>query len=562
MKFTDAQTAAINSEAEKTLVVAGAGSGKTEVLVQRIIRLIQLHTPLDGIVVITFTNEAAHEVRRRLATRLGHEVKLGYIGTLHGYCLRLLQKLGAPLGYPGRITVLNEEQADELLKQAAAMMNYRGTFKTLSALRDNWAGYQGPARTEDIVVGAYHRLLKQNGSVDYRLILSEALALTRMAGIKLPMIAHLLVDEFQDSAAIDWDLYCAFKAATMFLVGDPDQAIYQWRGGDVELILMLANDPRWRAIYLQENFRCAQSICRSAQALITNNMRRVPKQTISARDAAGAIDVQGPFANGDQEEMAMVQDVARVIREAVAPPNEVAMLARTNAIVDQLIKLAEAFALPVNKRQPMPADWRFATLTVDMLVNPINDLVFSFWLDESLKLHGHTPNERREAIQNYRDAAAVNNLPLCRAVLKHEDVPMLDAGNFMLWMMKHNVSAESMELINKTVAELDQPSLAEISLALTRDNAPKLSHGAGITITTMHAAKGREWGHVYIVGADQNLVPGQRKSMDVEAERRLFFVAVTRAKDVLNISCAHERKPEHSFKPVATDPSQFIAELV
>lgn len=563
MKFTANQRLAIETDCTKTLVVAGPGSGKTEVLVQRILELLRRHIPAKSIVVITFTNEAAREIRRRLFERLGHEVKLGYVGTLHSYCLRLLQTHGAAMGYPSRITVLNEEQSDELLRQAAAMMSYKGTFKKLVELRENWNGYSGPAKTEDIVVGTYHRMLKQSGSVDYRLILSETLLLLQAKMPAGPGIAYLLVDEFQDSGGLDWDLYRAFKAGNYFLVGDPDQAIYQWRGGEVGIIVRLAGDREWETIWLQENFRSAPPICLAAQRLISRNADRVPKLTVSMRDGApGIINVREPFPTGEQEELQIMQDVAAKVRgEIPVKPSDVAVLTRTNAIVDRLIKLAEAFGLPVNKRQPMPEDWRFATLTVDMLVNPRNDLVFSFWINEMLKLRGIPENVRISEIQKYRDMAAGAGKPLCAAAL-NGDVPNVDVKTFAGWMWAHSISADSMGLIDRTVAELDDPTLAEIALALTRDNTPKLSGGDGVTITTMHAAKGREWPHIYIVGADQNIVPGTRKNMDVEAERRLFFVAVTRAKDALTISSAKARKPGHSFKDEPSEPSQFIRELL
>jgi DNA helicase-2/ATP-dependent DNA helicase PcrA len=562
-KLTREQQRAIGTLAKNMLILAGPGSGKTEVIVRRIVHLVTvLGINPQLIVAITFTNEAANELRQRLYK---YDIgDFGYIGTLHGYCLRILQQYGGAIGYGPRITVLNQDQADELLKSCAAMLNYKGSYKRIKELRD---AVDGPTshggRPEDIVVGTYYRLLKQSDSVDYRMMLTEALRLL-ITGDHSLKIRALLVDEFQDSARPDFGIYAYLPAEWRFYVGDPDQAVYGFRGGCIDNILEIEQDKEFHVIRLEQNWRSVPGICDAAQRLIEHNRNRVAKKTISMQQGergGGFLNVLPQYPTGEAEELQIMVAVHECLaRPFGTVPADIAVLARNNDAVDNMIKHAEALGIPVNKRAPMPLDWKLACATVDMLVNPFNDLVFGFWLNEYGRASGAGDDQRRLLIQSLRDKAATVGEPLCKVWAKP---PPRDTRPDELPAALANIgiSPESIALIQARAGDLIRPTLTEIALAITRDAEPRLTRGDGVTITTFHGSKGREWEYLYIVGADQAIIPGTRKDVDVESERRLFYVAMTRARKSLVISSARVRRQQFG-PPKESEPSQFIAESI
>jgi uncharacterized protein YjbI with pentapeptide repeats len=316
MTLDPQQQEAVDSRAPVTLVAASAGSGKTKVLVERIKSLVaggELEP--HEIACMTFTNTGARE----LATRLG-TIRLGYIGTLHGFCFRMLQRHGAAVGYrAGGINLISEEHSDELLAEVAKALSFKGSGKALKEARDPLAQLCHKERD--------HRL-KRNNLVNFDGVLRDALFLLECCGhVRVELgIKELLVDEAQDSALVDWEIYRVLQTPSRFIVGDPDQSIFAFRGAYPKGFVDASRGAT--LIRLETNYRSAIAICHAANALISHNSDCIEKTMISHSDARGHVSVQR-YGTCAQERAA----IAGQIRAAIA-----AQILGLAAILDALSK--------------------------------------------------------------------------------------------------------------------------------------------------------------------------------------------------------------------------------
>lgn len=549
---TASQTEAIYSDASKILALAGPGSGKTHTVIQRILRIVNdernAGVVSNGIVCITFTNAAAKEIQKRLDL-YAKDIRLGYLGTLHGFCLQQLQKYGRHLGYGSKINVLDEEQADELLLTTAKDIGCKASLKTLKAARERSGSVPFPRNPEQIVVASYLKQLKVSSAVDFESILDDFIALIETE--KLIWRSHLIVDEFQDSGAKDFRIYNMLPARNVFVVGDPDQSIYSFRGGRLANILALAHDPAWKLIKLEGNFRCSLSVCNAANRLIEHNVDRIKKSTFPMADEIGTVEVM-KFATDIDEQNELLHDIRGLIKDG-QNPNEIAVLARTNAIVSECAKNAEAMGIPVRKKKvaDVPQDWALTRAAIELLNDPLSLVAQRQWLRLKYGKERAKAIERRAAIEQTIDYTALID-PISRGCT---------AANIGQALARLGISRESIALVEEKRDAILDPDLTLLSFAIARDLETETEIGDGVTFTTIHSSKGREWETVFIVGFEQEILPGESKSRNVEEERRLAFVGITRAKSVLVLSHTRSRRAsygKHRFQPATV--SQFIAE--
>jgi len=266
LQFNDEQLQAIHCSKEVVIVPAGPGSGKSHTLVGRILFDVKERciNP-DYIVAMTFTNNAANRLARALAE---HNVILGYIGTIHGYCMRLIQNYGTILGYrSGTVSIVTEQAKELLLDQIRDELKKPITDK---ALKENL----NP--DAQLIWGEYRWRLKRANMVDYDGILRDGLALLRRDSVKLLVqIEELLVDERQDSGKIDSEIFWEIQAETRFFVGDVDQCIFGFRGARPDIFMIEAE--KYGYISLENNYRSDKEICKAANNLIAHNAARVKK---------------------------------------------------------------------------------------------------------------------------------------------------------------------------------------------------------------------------------------------------------------------------------------------
>lgn len=595
--LTAEQRLAVESEAPRILCVAGPGSGKTTVLAHRIQHLSDRGADRRKMVAITYTNKAAARIAEKARcfacggqgwTEIGSlgggseqvpcqcsGLELGFVGTLHGFCLRMLKEHGKAFGYGARTAILDDDAALELLKSKATTIGCKLSDKKLLEIKRGGRPVGTRLSSGELAVIAYFDELRESGIVDFDLILSEFLRLLRTAPVFLDAIRaafeFLLVDETQDLAILDWSIVDELPMLRKFFVGDPDQAIYGFRGGRQDLMLSYAMRPTTTVLHLQSNFRCGADICAAANKLIGHNIQRMDKATTAALEHDSRVTRFGQTLNEGDE----IAQVAGYIKHVLAhpaelygalQPREIAVLSRSGAIADGFREFLAQVGLPVATKpaEEFPRDWGFARSFVELLAQPDNDTLAFFHLIAEAVLRGKDPAIAREDAHAIRLAAnrasrSINEMSLHLKA----DGSLADVGHALF---VEGVCAESRAIVAEKIKTLPPGSgFAELALAMATASPGaeiEQSDGRGeITVTTIHGAKGREWDLVFLVGMEDELMPGHSKKADVEEERRIAFVGITRARKAIFFSHAATRRASWGYKPLENrTPSRFMAE--
>lgn len=564
---TPPQAEAILTDHARVLVLAGPGAGKTDTLAARVERLISSGVDASGILAITYTNEAARNLEDRVNRALKDrhrvegqfQVALGYAGTLHGFALRALRRHGAPLGYEPTLAVIDAEAADTLLLEKSRSLKCKTSLKDLLEVKAAGKPAGGSFSTAQLVVLAYLTDLQEAGLIDFDSILTEFLRLI-VTGLPFPNgggFTHLLVDEVQDSAEVDWSIFRALEIPNKFLVGDPDQAIFGFRGGRPDLMVAFAKEEGTKLIWLEANFRCGVQICDAANKLISNNRARLEKGTYSA-DLAPATVAAHAQPNEGSEVGLVVDEIRRL------PDGETAaVLSRTNAVADEFRDALRQAGLPVEEppAPTAPPDWGLARALVELLANPDNDVLARFYLVAREEKRGSTREEATRRVQDVRREASASGKPLNALWLGlPRDSDLDDVGRLL---DRDGVCLEARALVAEIAKSLPAGSgPQDLALEVARhDRRGPAKASAGHFCGSIHAAKGREWDHVYVVGFEDQSFPGKRG--DLEEERRLAFVALTRARRGLTLTYSATRRASWGYRPLEErTPSRFLEELL
>ncbi len=531
------QLEAINDPSPDLLIVAGPGSGKTFTLVERIVAQLDAGTDPAEIVVITYTNAAAHELQQRIGR------PLGYIGTLHGFCLKLLRQFG---GFNDGLTVLDEDEEKNFIARLKIELAPRSTLVqvTEEIAKGIPSASQGTRTGPELAAFQYYDFLKENNVVTYDAILWFALDLLRSESFVDPWPwTELFVDEVQDCSPLDMNLYNAMPFERRTLVGDPDQAVFGWRGGSVAGILQYAQRATVRKLTL--NHRSQSDICGLATLLISKNKRRIPKETVAVT-AGGTVDAWLNLPTDAHEYAEIAKSILTLPEGKTA-----AVLVRTNFLVEQVTAALSAHGIEVAARHkaPWPDDWTAARRLVALLAAPNNDyLAFNYLLAK----HG-------EAAANKAKLCALETFSPINAILQLPTVTHL--GDVARALAKEGIGRTSLALIEKAVANMpDGATVADLAVELRSELLPVFVPDGRVVVSTLHGSKGREWDVVFIAGMDADLIP--LKNQDAEEERRLLFVGITRARERVVLSTALARRSQKWQRATVTAaPSPFFADM-
>jgi superfamily I DNA/RNA helicase len=492
MKLTENQDRAAFSTAPITLVLAAPGSGKTRTAIARYQAFLMAGgNPLNA-VILTFTNAAADELLKRL--EFGEVPKPGFCGTLHAYALASIQNYRFKLGMP-RLKIISEEKSKGLLRDIANDMKISITQAPMVQMQ-RMLTVPNPnlGLKAAMAVLRYRKQCRALDEADLDSVLLEFLQLIRAGAIKAPHL--LIVDEYQDSAPIDAEIYRALKPLFLFVVGDVDQSIYTFRGATIENILNLEKEPGVFVTYLETNFRSTEPIIQAANRLITRNKNRIDNQMKGTGRAGEGVQL---IQTRNQAEQAAIISGWLKGRD----PKECAILTRNNFDAESL-------------RNHLQGEHK-----IQLLRQP-----------------------DQEAIQALlRAAEALLALPEGES-----PGPFLARQGFDLTTIRklRDIGMENPEDLLVKVQTMEREEQAT---------------GEGIYVGTMHSAKGREWDHVAIADASQAIIPAGSKGDDLEDQRRLFYVAMTRARESLLISAPEMIYPQFCRGAVQTSASQFLFEI-
>jgi DNA helicase-2/ATP-dependent DNA helicase PcrA len=604
------QRRAVQHAGGPLLLVAGAGSGKTRVIVARILRLLREGVPPRHIVGITFTNRAAEEMRERVAGALPADSDLPWLGTFHSFGALLLRRFGSRIGLPPGFLIYDARDQMDALRQILADQDidekkfpparFAGVIERAkregipvesAAAASGWL-FTGKA---DAVARAYDQALSAAGALDFSDLIRLPVKLFREAPEVLAQvqsgIRHLLVDEFQDvdrgqaelarRIALASDSFCA--------VGDEDQSIYGWRGGSAGPMLSFEREyPRATVLHLGTNYRTRAPILAAAEKVIGRNLARREKRIIAARGGGEPPRARmHPDADGEAQDVA--REAAGEIRRGT-PPSEVAVFYRVNAQSRAIEDALRDRNLPYVLRGALSfydrASVRDAMAYLKWFLHPDDAVSLKRLLKKPRRGVGEvTLSRARERARQSGDplSVALSGIPslaplfaLRRRWLLElpdrgpgESFRSLLSGAGFLAVLEREGDAEDRENVQELLRLADASAgtgeealrefLEKVSLSARDTDADP---AGAIRLMTLHNAKGLEFDVVFLVGLEEGLLPHSRcgdSESEIEEERRLFYVGLTRARERAFLSCSRRRQLFGAYRD--TVPSRFLHEI-
>ena len=621
--LNEQQREAVTAPDGPLLVLAGAGSGKTRVIVYRMAYLIEARgVSPDTLLAVTFTNKAADEMRSRVRAILSSG-KDAAVHTFHALCLRLLRRFGEDIGLRSGFTLYGNDERKSLLRRICRdegiaerefPLSRIASSVSVHKLRtfDGGGGGGGDSRFQHLlkaVAFRYQKELDAQGAVDFDDLLLRAVELMecseRAQSFAERRFQHVLVDEYQDTNRIQYRLLRLLAPhKNIFVVGDDDQSIYNFRGADMRNILDFETDfPNATTTKLEVNYRSSGAILRAASAVIENNRSRKGKRLIASHDEG-----QPPELYGAEDDRAEAAHVARRLDELRKrnDSEDAAILLRTHAqtrvFEEELlargiphrvlgglrfydrkeIKDALGYARLVLNRHDDASFLRVANMpirgvgkaSIAIVQQAAEQAGSSLW-DASLQalqaLPGDLlPGRARVGLTQFREV--VDKL----AAASRDETP----SRVLRRMFSETGLVKEFEREGEAAARERKENLDQLVAAATEYEAGPSPTLAGFLdsvslltdidtvgstpclLMTLHAAKGLEFDTVFLAGLEEGLFPHIRASGDVkglEEERRLFYVGMTRAKRRLHLSFAMSRR--FSYQTSARRPSRFLTEI-
>ena len=521
-----AQQEAVRFGEGPLLILAGAGSGKTRVLTHRVAYLISQGVAPEEIILLTFTNKASEEMLRRITGTKPTG------GTFHSFCARLLRRNNPDF------VIFDEADQLDTIKQAmiAVGMDPRAVkpasvLHTISQAKNELIGpqeYADYARGDfqKMVVRVYQQLLKKYKALDFDDLLIEAVKLLREQPEK--RWRYVLVDEYQDTNKAQYEItkLLAKKYQNLTAVGDFSQSIYSWRGADYRNLLLLKQDfPGLKTINLEQNYRSTQIILDAANKVISKNKNHPILKLWTAKGGGEKIELYEADSETDEAKY--------VISQMKNNYSDYAVLYRTNAqsrvFEEAFLHAGVPYVLVGGTRFYERKEIKDVVCYLRLVMNPEDDVA----------------RKRAEKIGKGRlaklEATGNKTIEILDSVLK-------STGYIELFNPDDEEDLARLENIKelRSVA-MEFPKLPEFleNIALTeREANRRRSSGSAVTLMTLHAAKGLEFKNVFMVGMEEGLFPHSRALMEpeqMEEERRLAYVGMTRAMDKLYLTYARRR---------------------
>ena len=601
------------------LIVAGAGSGKTRVLTHRIAHLINDEgiSPFE-ILAITFTNKAADEMRTRVAELVGPVAAKMWVSTFHSACVRILRRDAGRLGFPSSFTIYDSADAQRLTSYVIRDLGLdakkfvpRAIHASISAAKNDGhspKSYSEAAQTiferkiADVFVEYQSRLLK-SGAMDFDDLLVNTVELFRRNPDVLESyqrrFRHVMVDEYQDTNRVQNELVLMLTAqhGNVCVVGDGDQSIYRFRGADMRNILEFENAfPDVTVVLLEQNYRSSQTILDAANAVITNNLSRRPKDLWT--EAGPGESIMRYHADDEADEAHWIAQRIMHLHDSGHSWGDCAIFYRTNAqsrvIEEYLMRVGIPYKVVGGTRFYDRREVKDALAYVKVTVNPADEVSVKRVLNVPRRGVGESSVGRLDAyarshaltfIDALREAAAagvtgkalkgIDEFLKLIDDLEHfvTDGPaavieaaMQRSGYVAELEAEHSIESEGRienlaELVGaaRDFASVDE-FLEQISLVADTDDLD--GDDSAIVLMTLHAAKGLEFPVVFLIGLEDGVFPHLRSIGDpdeLEEERRLAYVGITRARERLHLSHAWARTMFGSTQ--YNPPSRFLDEI-
>ncbi|MGN1398912.1 MAG: ATP-dependent helicase [Erysipelotrichaceae bacterium] len=618
--LNDRQLQAVTTDSQYVRVIAGAGSGKTRVLTTRILYLINNWGIAPGnILAITFTNKAAKEMKDRIEKMVDDNVNGSFISTIHSFCLYFLRREIKVIDYPSNFSVIDQEDQKSIIKEAIKeyeLDNRKGEVnKILDYISNNKAAgvdyleaYETALNDTYLMYAKAYQYYLEKCKQQYYLDFDDLLIYTNQI-LKThnnirekwqKKFQFILVDEFQDIDKIQFQLICQLASPTsyIYVVGDPDQTIYSWRGADINIIMDF--DKRFKnaeTIILNQNYRSTQNILNGANSLIANNKNRVKKDLISQNSEGDKI-IHFSAGSEDNEAMYIVEKTNAFLTKGYNY-QDIAVLYRSNYLSRSIEKKLVDFHIPYiiyggirfyerKEIKDMLCYLRMLTvrddISVKRTINIPKRAIGEKSVDDLFNCARKNKVSLYQAIDLYEGAAA-KKIQAYKQLIEDlseecQNKSLVDIFNIvfegsgykdMLVNSKEQEDQERLDNIKELMNDIDFFSkandgatiddyLANVALYTDIQNN---SDGNVLRLMTVHAAKGLEFDVVFVCGLSDGIFPSQRAIEEsgmkgLEEERRLAYVAFTRARKVLILT---DNRGYSYSEGAEKKPSRFIEEI-
>ena len=635
------QRAAVVHEGSPLLIVAGAGSGKTRVLTHRIAYLLaERDVAPSQILAITFTNKAAGEMAARAAMLTGARARSMWLMTFHSACVRILRREAKRFGYPSSFSIYDQADSQRLMTLVSRELELdtrffppKGLANQVSALKNELIDYETVLarssgfreKTLGEAYAEYQRRLVAAGAMDFDDLIMVTVnllqAFPEVAAEYRARFRHLLVDEYQDTNHAQYVLVRELAGQTdpagtgvapaeLAVVGDADQSIYAFRGATIRNIEEFERDfPGARVILLEQNYRSTQNILAAANAVVSRNPGRIPKNLWS--DAGDGPPITGYVADNEYDEAAfVVEEAVRLWDTGEATPGDVAVFYRTNAqsrvFEEVLIRSELPYKVVGGVRFYERREVRDLLAYLRLIANPEDEVSLRRILNTPRRGIGDRAEECVAAL------ASRDRISFAAALARPDDVSALAARSAKAIAGFNELISELRQMADERrpvgditeaildrtgyVAELQASSdlqdasrienltelvsvareydarspggsladfLEQVSLVADADEIPDGErHGGRVTLMTLHTAKGLEFPVVFLTGLEENVFPHERSMGDereLAEERRLAYVGITRAMQRLYVTRAATRT--WFGRPGYHKQSRFLTEI-
>lgn len=587
------------------LIVAGAGAGKTKTITHRIAHLIETGVPSRQILAVTFTNKAAGEMRDRIRALVPEGRGMPMVSTFHSLGVRLLREFHEEAGLPKGFTIWDRDDSTRAVKAVLDRMSIeqwppRSILSAISRQKGDgiaqreYAGHTKSFREQTVaqVWEHYEKALHDEGALDFDDLLSRTLTLLRDSERVQSLLqnrwAHITIDEYQDTNKAQYEIArrLAGDKRNICVVGDIDQNIYSWRGADIaHLMEFEMTYPGAKVVTLEQNYRSTRTILSAANAVIEKNKNRKPKILYTDNGIGEPITLYG--AKNEVDEAWFVAQTSAQLIEKGTKPSEIAVLYRENFMSRTLEEAMIRHGVPY---RVLGTRFFERKEVKDMLsylraaMNPQSRI-------DLVRIVGVPPRgigkvtlekmfEGKDEELSGATAAKVASFRGMLAKITHaiNTLPASETVRFALEITgmesmfgKTEEGRERLgnvqELVNfATKFDYEQPiegmekMLEEAALQSDQDELEEKQEQ--VSLMTIHASKGLEFDAVFVTGLEQGLFPAIRQNdagRDEEEERRLFYVALTRARERLYLSYATERM-KYGSREYAI-PSEFIDDI-
>jgi DNA helicase-2/ATP-dependent DNA helicase PcrA len=581
------QKEAVTFNGKLLLILAGAGSGKTKVLTHRLAWMInqEIAKPEDCLL-LTFTNKAAGEMKERVKNLIGQIP--GFAGTFHSFCAKVLRIDGVKIGIPKGFIIYNDQDQKDAIKQIITNLNYDDQKLIIPAIAATISDVKNqmlsPTQYAEFVKSdfqeavfkiyiEYEKFLKEIGALDFDDLLIKTVKLFQEDKTTLnkwkQKLTHIFVDEWQDTNKIQYLLVKLLVTPQSYLttVGDASQSIYSWRGADFRNINYLVRDfPKIKIINLEQNYRSTKNILDAANSIITKNISHPILKLWTENQTGEKIKIY-TARSGFEEANFIIDEIQKLISDNIKNTysfKDIAILYRTNAqsrvLEEALLHAGIPYILVGGVKFYDRKEVRDVISYLRLLINP-KDKVSE---KRIIKLGKRRFEKFLDWKSRITEIENLTTLDLLDSTLKEVDYLSLfekesEENLTRLENIKElrSVATEFPEindfLENVALVEAEKDSKGKITKTHNKD---------AITLMTLHAAKGLEFSIVFMVGMEEGLFPHSRSLFEpgqLEEERRLAYVGITRAKNLLYLSYASKRL--YFGENVSNPPSRFIVDI-